>query len=125
MERGYSVKIVDSSRELTPKEKVMFKDTSDCIRLDTATQGGEIIIKPVDYVKLSIHNEQSEDKDYFNYIYITADGTKYTSGSENLFNTFLDIWEDMYNSDEEWSLKIYRLPSKNFTGRDFITCSVI
>ena len=125
MEKGYSVSIANASRELTAKEKVMFKDTSDCIRLDTATKEGQIEITPVEWVVLDVHNEKSDDKDYKSYILVDEDGTKYLSGSENLFNTFINIWDEMNDSTEEWKLKIYRLPSKNYQGRDFITCSII
>ena len=125
MERGYSVTIADSSRELTAKEKVMFKDTSDCIRLDEATKEGEIIIKPVEYIVLNVHNEKSDDKDYNNFILVDVDGFRYLTGSTNLFNTFYDIFNEMKDVDEDWSLKIYRLPSKNYKGKEFITCSII
>lgn len=125
MEKGYTVKIADSSKELTPKERVMFKDTSDCIRLDTATKEASIDIKPIGWVSLDVHNEKSDDKDYKTYIIVAEDGTKYLSGSENLFNTFINIWDEMSETDEEWELRIYRLPSKNYQGRDFITCSII
>lgn len=122
----YSVKVVDCSREMTAKERISFKDTSDCIRIDSYTkEHGELIINPVDYVELAIHNEKGEDKDYNSYIIIDKDGTKYLSGSKNLFDTFRDIWDDMAGEDEEWALKCYRLPSKNYQGRDFITCSII
>ena len=125
MERGYSVTIADASRELTAKEKVMFKDTSDCIRLDEATKEGEIIIKPIEYIVLNVHNEKSDDKDYNNFILVDADGFRYLTGSTNLFNTFYDIFNEMKGVDEDWSLKIYRLPSKNYKGKEFITCSIV
>ena len=36
-----------------------------------------------------------------------------------------NIWDEMCGEDEEWELKIYRMPSKNYTGREFITCSIL
>lgn len=126
MSKCYSVKIAESSMELTKKEQVMYKDTSDCVKFDDQLEvGGEaLIIKPVGYVVLDIHNEKATpNQDYKNYMVIDDDGTKYITGSETFFNNFLDIFSDMQDSEEEWSLKVYKKPSKQ--GNGFITCSVI
>ena len=37
MNRTFTSTILDSSRELTPLEKVKFKDTNDAVALDMAT----------------------------------------------------------------------------------------
>ena len=97
MKTNYSVTIEECSKELSKIEQVKFKDTTDCIRLDEALNGADAItIKPMFYVALQIHNEASEDKDYPNFIIV----------------------------DEEWFLKIYKVDSKNYKGKQFITCSV-
>lgn len=121
---GYSVSVVESSKELTAKEKVMLKDVSNAIKLDEATQNGKVIIKPVAYVVLSIHNEKSDNKDYENYLIIDENNDKYVTGSASFWNSFCDIWSDMIGEDEEWMLECYRLPSKNYKGKDFLTCSI-
>lgn len=123
--QGYEAKIVDSSRELTAKEKIQMKDTTDAIRLDEATTSEALIIKPVDYAVVSIHNEQSESKDYEVYVLIDKDGQRYVTGSEAFFSSFKNIWDEMSGEEEEWELKIYRMPSKNYAGREFITCSIL
>lgn len=124
---GYSVEIKESSKELTAREKIKFKDISDSIKLDEATKESAIIIKPVAYVVLGIHNEKSDDKDYNNYLIVTEDGEKYVTGSESFWNAFMDIFGEMLDANEPfgWELKIYRLPSKNYKGKDFLTCSLI
>ena len=43
---GYSVKIENASKELTKKERVMLKDTSDALKLDEIINGEPIIINP-------------------------------------------------------------------------------
>lgn len=121
---GYSVSVVESSKELTAKEKVMLKDVSNAIKLDEATQNGKVIIKPVAYVVLSIHNEKSDNKDYENYLIIDENNDKYVTGSASFWNSFCDIWSDMAGEEEEWMLECYRLPSKNYKGKDFLTCSI-
>lgn len=123
---GYNATISDSSIELSPKQKVMLKDTTDCVGIDKATQeNGAITIKVAFWVELSIHNERSQDKDYKNYVVVADDGTRYVTGSESFWTAFRDIYDEMASCDEEWSLKIYRCPSKNRQGKDFITCSIV
>ena len=124
-ERNYTAKVVSSSRELTAKERIMLKDTSDAIKLDVATSEQAIIIYPILWATIEIHNEKSEDKDYTQFVIVDKDGTKYVTGSISFYNAFSDIAEDMEDETEEWGIKAYKLPSKNFAGRDFITCSII
>lgn len=126
MSRTYSVKIAGSSMELTKKQSVMFKDTSDCIKFDDQLEvGGEsLVIQPEGYVILDIHNDKATPStDYNNYMIIDKDGTKYITGSETFFNNFSDIWDEMQDCNEDWGIKVYKKPSKQ--GNGFITCSVI
>ena len=122
---GYEVKVAEVSKELTGKQKIQLKDTTDCVRLDQATQEAPVLINVDYYAILEIHNEKSQDKDYKNYVVVATDGTRYVTGSESFWNAFMNIFEDMEESDEEWQLKVYRMPSKNRQGKDFITCSII
>lgn len=122
----YSVTIKESSRELSPKEKVMLKDTTDAIKLDEATQADALTIKPSFYAVLAIHNSKADPVDYENYLVADENGQKYVTGSASFWTSFLDIMADMEGvTDEEWGVKIYRVPSKNYKGKDFITCSVV
>lgn len=123
---AFTVDVKETSKELTHKERVMIKDTTDCKKLDAETQeNGAIIINPAWYAVLSIHNDKSEDKDYDSYVIVDKDGTRYVTGSHSFMSSFLNIFSEMDGSDEDWSLKVYRVPSKNRAGKDFITCSVI
>lgn len=122
---GYKVEIRESSVELTKKQKIMLKDTTGAVKLDVATQECPVLINPALWAILAIHNEKSSNPDYFNYIVIDKDGSKYVTGSESFWSTFYDIWEDMQGEDEEWSIRVYRSPSKNYTGKDFLTCSIV
>jgi hypothetical protein len=123
---GYEVKIKDSSKELTAKERIAMKDVSNAIRLDEATANGtHITIAPDEYVILDVHNEKSDNTDYESYIIIDKDGSKYVTGSEAFWTTFIGIWDEMSGEDEEWGIEAYRLPSKNYKGKDFLTCSII
>lgn len=121
---GYSVSIAKASRELTAKERIQLKDTTDALKLDEVTQTEAIIIKPMLYAELDIHNEMSDNKDYKNYIVVDEAGQKYVTGSDSFWTSFMDIAREMENETEEWAIKVYRMPSKNYKGKEFITCSI-
>lgn len=122
---GYSTRIIEASKELSKKETVMLKDTSDCIKLDEALKDGAITFKPSYYAVVEVHNEKSDNKDYRVYVVADEVGNKYVTSSDSFFESFKDIYSDMYGSDEDWLLKVFKLDSKNYTGRQFITCSII
>ena len=122
---GYKVTVRYASLDnLSARERIMLKDTSDCVSLDSATTEGIVTLKPEFYAVLDVHNEYAkDDKDYTQYIVVDADGTKYITGSESFYSSFIDIAEEMDN--EPYEIKVYRKPSKNYSGKDFITCSII
>ena len=122
---GYSTRIIEASKELSKKETVMLKDTSDCIKLDEALKDGAITFNPSYYAVVEVHNEKSDNKDYRVYVVADEDGNKYVTSSDSFFDSFKDIYSDMRESDEDWMLKVHKLDSKNYTGRQFITCSII
>ena len=122
---GYSVSIAEVSKELTAKERIKIKDTTDAIKLDEATQATEVVIELDFYAILNIHNEKSDNKDYKNYVLVDKNGNKYVTGSESFFTSFISIYEEMKNEDEAWSVKAYRVPSKNYKGKDFLTCAIM
>ena len=124
--KGYSVEIVDASKEFSKKELLMMKDTSDAIKLDEELTNSEaIIIEPESYAVLSVHNEKSSNKDYEKFLIIDKSGQKYVTGSQNFWNSFTDICDEMGIGTDDWAVKCYRRPSKNYSGKYFITCSVI
>lgn len=122
---AFEVQITESSKELTARERIRLKDTTDAVKLDEATQENPVVIKPVAYAILAVHNDKADDKDYEQYIIEDADGTKYVTGSESFWNSFKNIYDEMKDEDEDWSVKAYRVPSKNYTGKDFISCSLM
>lgn len=122
---GYSVNIREVSRNITAKERVMLKDTTNAISLDEVTQGAKFVFEPDYYAILDVHNDKSEDKDYVKYIIVDKAGTKMVTGSESFFTSFRSIMDEMAGSDEEFSIEAYRMPSKNYKGKEFITCSIV
>ena len=130
-ESNYSATISESSRELTAKERVMFKDLGNATKLndlaDGAMASGEkaIIDNVKDYAILSIHNEASEDVDYNNYLIVDAEGNKYYTGSTPFWNSFKAIWDEMHDSGEKWGIQLNLIPSKNYAGKTVLTCSLV
>lgn len=122
---GYNVTISSASRTLSARERIAIKDFSNAIPLDEATKDGKLVINPVDYAVLDVHNEKSDNKDYKKFVVIDSDGTKYVTGSENFFDSFMEIMEEMAGENEEFSIEVYQMESKNYKGKSFITCSIL
>lgn len=122
---GYEVKIVETSKELSAKERIQLKDTTDAIKLDKATRVDSVEIDVDYYAELSIHNDKADDKDYANYVIVDKSGDRYVTGSPSFWSAFRNIFDEMATESEPWKLKVYRMPSKNREGKDFITCSLI
>lgn len=128
MAKSFEVKIIETSMELTHKEKVMLKDTSRAIKLDeVCDDGNKIQIKPTGYARLSVHNEKADNPDYEQTLVIDESGEKYITGSASFWRSFNEIWEEMVSDaddSEEWSLIIYKKDSKNYKGKQFLTCFI-
>jgi hypothetical protein len=130
-ESNFTSTIAETSRELTAKERVMYKDLGNAKKLNTlaeealAEDGKAIIENVVDYAVIDIHNEASEDVDYKNYLIIDGNGDKYYTGSTPFWNSFKSIWDEMHDSGEQWGIQLNLIPSKNFAGKTVLTCSLI
>ena len=121
---GYEAVIRLSTKELTPKEKVMIKDYKNAVSIDEATQQGRVLIDYDYHVVLDIHNENSDNKDYTKVIVVSKDGTKYVTGSKSFLNALEDITSEMVGVDEAFQIEAFRKDSKNYKGKQFITCSL-
>ena len=122
---GYSVKILNASKELSARDRVAVKDTTNAIALDDATKDSPLVIAIDYYVELAVHNEKSEDKDYKKYVVVDKTGNKFVTGSESFFTAMLEIMEEMAESGEDFEIQVYRMPSKNYKGKEFLTCSIV
>lgn len=123
---GYEVKIVDSSMELSARDKISLKNFDNAIALDDAVndENPRLLIEFDNYVVAQVHNEKSDNKDYKKYIIIAKDGTRYITGSEPFFTTFMEIYEEMKDDGEDFSLIVYKRESNNYKGKSFLTCTI-
>lgn len=123
---GYTVTIKETSKDLTARERLMMKDRSNATPLDSAvTLETPLVIVPDSYAVLSIHNESSDNPDYEKYMIVDKAGNKYITGSVNFWNSFKSIWDEMSKEDEDFQIEVYKLESKNYKGKQFLTCSII
>lgn len=127
---NYKAEITESSREFTAKERVMFKDLQNAESMvDFAKaaieNGAKAIISVKDYAVVAIHNEATEDVDYINYLLIDDNNNKYYTGSQSFWNSFMNIYSEMKDSNEEWAVELNLLPSKNYKGKEILTCSLV
>lgn len=125
---GYNVTIKETSQELTAKERIAIKDLTNAIKLENVADDdpNSLVIKPVAYAILSVHNEHSKDNTDYNVYVITGDdGYRYKTGSDSFFDAFKNIWEEMENENEDWSIQIFKRPSKNYDGKFFLTCAIV
>ena len=124
--KDYSATINYVSKELDVKQRIAFKDVSDCISLDEATQQDALIINVDYYGRVDIHNEKSDNKDYSKYIIADKDGQRYVTGSESFWRSLTEIADEVADAGlPDWGIRVFRRPSKNYKGKDFITCSII
>lgn len=122
---GYKVSVLNSTKQLSAKERIAVKDFSNAKSIDEETQLGLLTID-VDYlVECDVHNEKAqENPNYKKYVVVAKDGTKYVTGSDSFIRALKDIMEEMEGEDEEYQIQAYRKPSKNYKGKEFLTCSI-
>jgi hypothetical protein len=125
----YSAKVIFTSKEVSVRDRVHLKDTGNYVRLDESTQLEDVIINLDYYAIVEVHNEkaQSGNKDYQQTITVDKDGTYYSTGSSSYLNALENIINELEDEGDtgDISIRVYRRPSKNRAGKDFITCSLV
>lgn len=122
----YKATVESASWEMSARETLRYTDFTDVIQIDEATQAGDIIIDVDKWAVINVHNEKSDTVDYVKYVIIDKDDQVYVTGSESFWNSFTQIYEVMSEEGETtYSIKVYRRESKNYKGKDFITCRII
>ncbi len=128
---NYVATIREASRELTAKERVMFKDFANAISLvdfvSAKRESGEkAIIDIKDYVVIDVHNPMASDNtDYTVFLVIDSKGDKYYTSSNAFWSAFNNIATEMQGSDEQWGIEAVLIPSKNYKGKEILTCSLV
>lgn len=128
--KDFECVIERATKNLTAKEKIMMKDTGNATPLDEATKDEPLKLDYAYHVVLAIHNEKSDHKDYKVCIVVDKSGNKYSTSSDAFLRSLEQITDEMYDPDtdklvEDFTLECYRRPSKNYKGKDFLTCSLV
>lgn len=123
---GYEVKIIESSKELSARERISLKNFDEMIALDEAVNAEtpRLMIDVSGYVVASVHNEKSDNVDYKKFIIIDKDGQRYITGSNPFFSSFKEIWDEMDGENEDWGITVYKRESSNYKGKEFLTCTI-
>lgn len=123
---GYEVKIIESSKELSARERISLKNFDEMIALDEAVNAEtpRLMIDVSGYVVASVHNEKSDNVNYNKFIIIDKDGQRYITGSNPFFSTFMEIWDEMCGENEDWGITVYKRESNNYKGKEFLTCTI-
>lgn len=125
MREDYVVKIVESLRPLTAKEKLIYKGNVDTKPLNELVTDTFEINEINNIIILDIHNEHAEnDKDYTT-AYIITPTSDYSTSSESTIGFLKDLIAD-FDEDEftgDWGLSFFRKKSKNNQG-SMLLCNI-
>lgn len=144
MAEDYKVVINDVvtvyGKELTVKQKVKLKEAAQtAFPLDRMTIDDEhhrVRFKPVAMATLDVHNEHVKegDTDYSVTVVLADTGEAFRTGSpsckkalEACFENIAEIIQEAPTEAEadDWLIEVYRMPSKNRQGKEFLTARVI
>lgn len=124
---GYSATIINSSRELTAKERIRFKDMSKAAQLDDLVQPDQPFILDYDFhLDIEVHNEHAKGntKDYTKRVIVDTAGNSYVTGSESFITAMDDIIKEL-GSEDDIQFECYKVASKNYQGKHFLTCTIV
>lgn len=127
-ENEYKASVFFSTKDLSVKEKIQIKDVMDCEKLDELTATSPITIDVDYFAIIDVHNPKAKDsKDYTRLVIVSKDGNKYATSSENVIAAIRDIWDELVDAGEtaDFAVKIFQKPSKNYSGKFFMTCSLV
>lgn len=125
---NYTTSITESSKEISVREKIKLKDLTSAIAIDKVVDPEKpLVIAPDFYAYLSIHNEKlpENEQDYKTMVIVDKSGTKYYTGSDSAISSFVDIFDEMIDTAEPFEIEFYKKESKNYSGKHFITCSLV
>lgn len=125
---NYTTSITESSKELSVREKIKLKDLTSAIAIDKVVEPEKpLVIAPDFYARISIHNEKlpENEQDYGTMVIVDKSGTKYYTGSDSAISSFVDIFDEMIETAEPFEIEFYKRESKNYSGKHFITCTLV
>lgn len=127
MEKKYTVTLKQSSKELSKRDILRYGDFSNSTKLvDVVNPDSPFVVEIDNLAVFDVHNENAkkdQSTDYTVMILIDKAGNSFSSSSSSLLESLLEIMEVM--GDEEYSVEIKEIPSKNFNGKGFLKASIV
>ena len=124
--KDYKVEIKSCSKELTARERIQLKDLTNAVKIEPLTEVEPLVIPIAFHAELHVINPASEDKEYDTFVLVDHEGNKFYSGSESLWSSYINIYDELVDAGEEdFAISITRLPSKKREGKHFLTCSLV
>ena len=128
----YESTITFTTRELNPIEKIKLKDLTATVALDDELKSvpdHKLTFVPELVVVVSVHNPKAKSNtDYDTLVFTDSEtGVRYRTSSNSFKAAVLDIVGELIAEgiDPHTVLLVaYTRPSKNFTGKDFLTCAI-
>ncbi len=122
---AFTTNIVGGNREYTKRDALFMTDTANAKNINTVMEKeGSLRLSVNDYAEVQVHNDASkENKDYTNYIYVDENGNKYYTGSSSFHDAFMRIYEMM--EGEPFEVDVVQIPSKNYAGRNVLSCTIV
>lgn len=117
--------ITAASKELTAKERIKMKQTADLLKIDELTQVEPLVISVAGWAIVLVTSDDPERDDYNQYVIMDKEGNKYVTGSEICWSAFIDIYSEMVAEQEDYEVKFYKVPSRKYAGKEFLTCTII
>ena len=88
--------ITDTSRELTPVERIRVKMGTDAVSLDKMLDSVDEVVIDIDYYAVvSIHNERAQNKDYMRVMIVEKNGNMYYTGSNTFYVALMEILHEI------------------------------
>lgn len=128
MSANYKATINEGSKEFSVREKIKLKDLTTAIAIDKVVEPEKsLVIEPDFYAFIDIHNEKLPEfeQDYKTMVVVDKGGAKYYTGSSSAIDSFINIFDEMVETDEPFEVEFIKKESKNYNGKFFITCSLV
>lgn len=117
--------LLSASRDFTKREILKLADFTNATKIDELLAGGDFTLNIDYWAVLHVENEKSDSKEYNKCVVVNKEGEKFTTGSTTFISTLQDIWEACKDDGEDIVVDVYRAESRNYSGKYFITCSLV
>lgn len=128
MSERYSTQVKESS-ELTKREVIKLSTIKDTVGLDDVTKDGAFDLQYKGYVLFAVHNAAAEQTDYEKLLILDEGGTVYSTSSSSFIAAFSDLMNMVAElkadgDTEPVVIHCTRHESKNYKGKQFLSCSL-